>query len=172
MSSICSIVARAGIALSLLLVAVPAGANGVGDVTGLPIPRFVSVKARPANVRVGPGTDYPLKWTFVRRFVPVEITAEYGDWRRVRDWDGSSGWILGALLSGRRTALAAPWLTGKTIALRSYAAAKAPLVARVQPKVFVHLDDCDGQWCKVSVRGAGGYIRQTRLWGVYPGERL
>jgi SH3-like domain-containing protein len=171
-SSVHSIVARAALALSLFAAAPMAGANGIGDVTGLPIPRFVSVKAKPANVRVGPGTDYPLKWTFVRRFVPVEITAEFGQWRRVRDWDGKSGWMLGAMLSGRRTALAAPWLTGKTIALRSYAGAKAPLVARVQPKVFVHLDGCNGRWCRVRVRGDDGYIRQTRLWGVYPGERL
>lgn len=167
-----SFAARAALALSLLTAAPTARANGVGEVTGLPIPRFVSVKARPANVRVGPGTDYPLKWTFVRRFEPVEVTAEYGQWRRVRDWDGSSGWILAALLSGRRTALAAPWLTAKTIALRSYAGARAPLVARVQPKVFVHLERCNGQWCKVRVRGDDGYMRQTRLWGVYPGEKL
>ena len=172
MSSFHSIAARAALALSLLAAAPMAGANGIGDVTGLQIPRFVSVKAKPANVRVGPGTDYPLKWTFVRRFVPVEITAEFGLWRRVRDWDGSSGWVLGALLSGRRTALAAPWLMGKTIALRSDGAAKAPLIARVQPKVFVHIEGCNGQWCRVRVHGAGGYIRQTLLWGVYPGERL
>lgn len=168
-----SSLACAALALSIAIPSsAAAAAGGVGRVTGLPIPRFASVKARPANVRVGPGVDYPLKWTFVRRYAPVEITAEFGQWRRIRDWDGSSGWLLGALLSGRRTALAAPSQHGSTVPVRSEPAAKARVIVRLQPKVFLRLRSCDGHWCRVSVHGAGGFVRQSRLWGVYPGEAL
>jgi len=149
-----------------------AGALWIGSVTGLPVPRFVSVKSKPANVRVGPGVRYPLQWTFVRRFVPVEVTAEFGQWRRVRDWDGSEGWILGAFLSGRRTALVAPWQHGKTAPLRSRAASAARVVAQLQDKVLVSVEGCDGRWCEVRVKGKDGFVRQTQLWGVYPGEKI
>ena len=147
-------------------------ASDVGVTTGLPLPRFVSIKARPANVRVGPGVDYPLKWTFVRRGLPVEIIAEFGNWRRIRDWQGEQGWMLGPFLSARRTALVAPWSGAKPVSLRSDAATNASIVAVVQPNVLVRLVRCDGKWCKVVARSRQGYIRQSRLWGAYPGEIL
>lgn len=159
-------------AAALSLAAGVAHADLLGRTTGLAVPRFVSVKAKPANVRVGPGMGYPLKWIFVRRFVPVEVTAEFGRWRRIRDWDGSEGWILGALLSGRRTALVAPWLKGKTIPLYSRSDARAAVVARLQPGVFVRPQSCNGGWCDVAVAGRDGYVRQSQLWGVYADERL
>lgn len=142
----------------------------VGRTTGLPIPRFVSLKKNPANVRVGPGTGYIIEWTFVRRGLPVEITAEFGRWRRIRDWSGKSGWILGALLSGKRTAMVAPWPGKKLIRMRASGRANAAIVALVQRHVLVHIDSCDGTWCEVRAKSQCGYILQTNLWGVYPGE--
>ncbi|MCA6111713.1 hypothetical protein J6497_31790 [Bradyrhizobium sp. CNPSo 4026] len=149
-----------------------ASASDVGQTTGLPLPRFASVKAAPANVRLGPGIDYPLKWTFVGQEVPVEITAEFEHWRRIRDWEGQEGWMLGALLSGKKTALVAPWHRAKPVSLRASPAADAPIVAIVQQNVLVHIDRCDGRWCRVRVKGRRGYIRQTKLWGAYPGEKF
>jgi SH3-like domain-containing protein len=149
-----------------------ASASDVGQTTGLPLPRFVSVKATPANARLGPGINYPLKWTFVGQEVPVEITAEFEHWRRIRDWEGQEGWMLGPLLSGKRTALVTPWRGAKPVSLRASAAADAPIVAIVQQNVLVHINRCDGRWCRVQVKGRRGYIRQTKLWGAYPGEKF
>lgn len=167
------VIAAAALALSLALPAAFA-ANGieVGPVTGYPMPRFVSVKARPANVRGGPGTGYRIVWTFVRRSLPVEVTAEYGHWRRIRDWDGKVGWINAALLSGRRFGVVAPWSGTGLVALRDDASAQASVVAYLQRKVLVRIDGCDGTWCEVEVKSRSGYVRQTRLWGVYPGEHI
>ena len=141
-----------------------------GNRSGLPIPRFVSVKSKPANVRVGPGVDYPLRWTFVRRHLPVEILAEFGNWRRIRDADGEEGWILAALLSGRRTALVAPWSAAKPVQLLKRSRQNATVSAIVEPRVLVTVDTCAGTWCYVRAQTFSGYIRQSRLWGVYPGE--
>ena len=69
--------------------------------SGLPLPRFVSLKASQANLRIGPGTTYPVEWTYVKRGLPLEIIQEYDNWRRVRDADGTEGWVSQALLSGR-----------------------------------------------------------------------
>lgn len=145
-------------------------ASDVGRTTGLPIPRFVSVKVKHANVRVGPGINYPLKWIFVRSGLPVEIIAEFGNWRRIRDWEGGEGWMFGPLLSGKRTALVAPWSGAKPVSLRADSARDASTVAIVQPNVLVRVDGCDGKWCRVNAKARRGYIRQTRLWGAYLGE--
>lgn len=142
-----------------------------GRVTGLPIPRFVSVKAHKARMRVGPSTIYATKWIYMKPGLPMEIIDEYGHWRQVRDDTGVTGWMHSALLSGTRTALIAPWLT-KNAMLRTNPESIGTPVAELQPRVLLSLHSCTGTWCRVSVRdhSAKGYIRQDRLWGAYPGE--
>lgn len=138
--------------------------------SGLPLPRFVSVKSSKVNVRHGPGTDYAVKWSFVRRGLPVEIYQEYGNWRRIRDWTGEDGWIFGPLLSGRRTALVEPWSGGDAARLRKRP--DGPVAAVLEPGVIVRLRECDGGWCEVATSKVSGFVKQDRLWGVYPGERF
>lgn len=164
----------AGSVLAILLGSPFGSASGSGHVerSGLPIPRFASVKSKPANVRAGPGIGYPLRWTFVRRHLPVEVLAEYGNWRRIRDADGEEGWMLGALLSGRRAALVAPWSAAKSVRLRNRSKPNSAVNAVVEPRVLVMVDTCTGVWCYVRADTSAGYVRQTRLWGVYPGEKF
>ena len=77
--------------------------------SGLPLPRFVSLKAQRVNMRVGPGRDYKVEWMYTKAGLPLEILQEYDNWRKVRDPEGNEGWILHSLLSGERTAIVAPW---------------------------------------------------------------
>ena len=81
-----------------------------GRETGLPVSRFVSLKSANARMRIGPSLDYGTKWIYVKSGLPLEITAEYDNWRQVRDSDGITGWMHRALLSSRRTAVIGPWL--------------------------------------------------------------
>ncbi len=157
------------VALVALLLPGAASANIRGP-SGLPLPRFVSVKSSKVNVRHGPGTDYAVKWSFVRRGLPVEIYQEYGNWRRIRDWTGEDGWIFGPLLSGRRTALVEPWSGGVSARLRKRP--DGPVTAVLEPGVVVRLRGCDGRWCEVATSRVSGFVKQNRLWGVYPGERF
>lgn len=138
--------------------------------SGLPLPRFVSLKADRVNVRVGPSQEHRVSWTFARAGLPVEIVAESGNWRRIRDSEGDEGWVFHSLLSGRRTGMVAPWSQEDTLALRRRAGADAGLVALVEPGVLVDIIDCDGRWCRVSVDRIDGWINQEQLWGVYPRE--
>lgn len=171
-----SVVRKAGAALALVLHAasglhaadIPQSA---GPVTGFPIPRFVSLAAERANMRVGPGRDYMIKWVYVSPGLPLEVLAEYGNWRKVRDQDGASGWVYHSLLSGRRTGTVAPWKR-EAVPLRAAASFDAPVVARLSPRVVVVLETCGGTWCNVSLENGqlSGHIRQAQLWGVYPGE--
>ena len=140
--------------------------------SGLPIPRFVSLKAEKVNVRRGPSSEHPVAWVFQRKGLPVEIVAEFENWRRVRDSDGEEGWILQNMLSGKRTAVIAPWKQGQAVALHREPQQAAGLVARVGAGVVAEVSGCDGQWCELTANGYDGYVEQTQLWGVYPGEKV
>ncbi|HYF53524.1 MAG TPA: SH3 domain-containing protein [Salinarimonas sp.] len=171
---------RAALAAALLLLAPAAlAAPEVGTVTKLPIPRYVSLKTDRVNLREGPSKDHRTSWVFQRAGLPVEIVAEFETWRRIRDAEGTEGWVLHSLLSGRRTALVMPWAKGEVPPLTLHARAdeRAETVARLQPSVIVNVRGCSGVWCRVTVVLAGardveGFIRQDRLWGVYPNERV
>jgi SH3-like domain-containing protein len=140
--------------------------------SGLPIPRFVSLKADKVNVRRGPSSDHAVAWVFQRKGLPVEIVAEFDNWRRIRDSDGEEGWILQNLLSGKRTAVIAPWRKGEALSMFDQANAAAATVARVAAGVVSEVEGCDGQWCEITAGGYDGFIEQSQLWGVYPGESV
>lgn len=141
--------------------------------SGLPIPRFVSLKAKRVNVRVGPGEDYNVLWTFTRSNLPVEVIQEFDNWRRIRDSDGSVGWVFHSLLSGERTAVIAPWSPGEgTVPIRASASDAAGVTAYLQPRVMASIDRCKAGWCRLKGNGFAGWIEQAQLWGVYPGEEV
>lgn len=136
------------------------------EAQGLPLPRFAALRADEANVRVGPGTDYPIQWVFVRAGVPVEITAEHDNWRRIRDADGAVGWIHRSLLTGARTVL----ITGGIQTLRRGPSQAATPVAKAEPGVLGRLRECNGDWCRIEVDGHRGWLPRTAVWGVYRDE--
>jgi SH3-like domain-containing protein len=147
-------------------------ATGVGPVSGLPMPRFVSLKTDRVNVRQGPTRDQSVSFIFQKVGLPVEVTAEFENWRRVRDSEGSEGWVLQSLLSGRRTALVAPWLDKKTLTLLSHADPQSAPVALLEPGVMASIKACAGDWCRIAGTGFDGWIEQQKLWGTYPGETI
>ena len=139
----------------------------------LPVPRFVSLKSDKVNVRRGPSTDQAIVWVFSRAGLPVEIIAESENWRRVRDSEGSDGWVFHSLLSARRTVLVAPWTNGEeSVPLYNSKSTSARAVAALQAGVLGSVLSCDGEWCNVSVDDYSGYVQQDKLWGVYRGEEV
>jgi SH3-like domain-containing protein len=165
---------RLALALACALILAPCAAiaDPVGPVTKLPLPRFASLKTDRVNLREGPSKDHATKWVYERAGLPVEITAEFEIWRRVRDSEGVDGWVLHSLLSGRRTALVTPNKKGETSKLYARASTSADLAATLQSGVIVNLRNCDGAWCLVEGDGFKGYIEQEKLWGVYPDEKI
>jgi len=133
---------------------------------GLPVPRFVSLAADEVNVRAGPSTDYPIEWVYVRGGVPVEIVAEFDNWRRVRDRDGEEGWVHHSLLSGKRTAV----VTGGLRTLfRTPDTAGVP-VLQAEAGVIGMLLACEGAWCRMEIQGRRGWLHRDEIWGSYPDE--
>ena len=165
-----------GSLLTALLAAVaqaePSAGQSVGSATGLPLPRFVSLKADEVNARVGPGGDYQIAWVFRRAGLPVEVLTEFENWRQVRDPSGSTGWVNAALTSARRTAVVAPWAKDRTLFALTSSRGGSTAVARIEPGAIVDLMQCDGNDCEVYVGRQGGWMPQKDLWGVYPGETI
>ncbi len=163
---------RATLALALVMAAPLARAEQIGAATGLVIPRYVSLKSDRVNLHEGPAKEHRTNWVFQRAGLPVEITAESDTWRKIRDSEGSEGWVLHSLLSGRRTALVAPWKKDLTLPLRSGPKDDATVAANLQPGVLGSVKKCDGHWCRIYGEGFDGYMKQTDLWGVYPDEHV
>ena len=162
-----------GMAVLVLLISTGALANAADTPpSGLPVPRFVSVKADRVAVRDGPDKDHDISWIYTRVGWPVEITAEFEDWRRIRDSDGSQGWVYHSLLSGKR--MAAVQLKTKTDLAPLYERpdAASGVVARLQVGVLGTVKSCNGTWCEISGKGFEGWIQQIDLWGVYPDEKI
>jgi SH3-like domain-containing protein len=149
-----------------------AGDIPTGSVSGLPVPRFVSLKSDRVNVRSGPNKDQEVRWVYTRAGMPVEVTAEFENWRRIRDWEGAEGWVYHSLLAGKRSAVVVPTLKDDLVPLYESANVESAVVARLQSGVLSQLKSCNGQWCEISGKGFNGWIRQERLWGAYPNEKV
>ena len=152
--------------------AAPSAGEVAGTASGLPVPRFVSLKSDRVNVRGGPNKDQDVRWVYTRAGMPVEITAEFENWRRIRDWEGSEGWVYHSLLSGKRSAVIVPKAKDDLVPLYESADAKSPVVAQLQSGVLGVLKSCSGSWCHITGKNFDGYIRQERVWGAYPNEKV
>ncbi len=146
--------------------------------SGLKLPRFVTTRSNPINVRVGPGTRYEIAWNYKVSGVPVEIIQEFDTWRKIRDVEGDEGWVHQSLLSGNRAGYATPLMANGEVLIHSGKSGDAAVRARLAPGVRVSISECDGNWCNVSAAQAGthqsysGWVAQPELWGVYPDEEF
>ena len=136
--------------------------------SGLPVPRFVSLKKDKVYGRSGPGDAYPVVTVYVRKALPVEVTKEYSIWRQVRDIDGGTTWVNKTMLSGERTAI----VTRTVRVMYSAADLSAPPVWRIAPGAVVSVVLCEREWCRVSRDGKAGYMLRAHLWGTYPDEAV
>jgi SH3-like domain-containing protein len=169
----CQVLLLAGIWASASLAAAHAGAEpSVGPKSGLSVPRFVSLKPDRVNVRTGPTRDHEIAFVYTRAGLPVEVTAESDNWRRIRDWEGSEGWVYHSLLSGRRTALVAPKDKNQLVSLYDSSDMTSAVIARLQAGVLATVKNCTGSWCRITGPKFDGWAVQEQLWGVYPDEKV
>ena len=152
--------------------AIAAEQPGNGTGSGLPVPRFVSLKSDKVNVRAGPTKDHDVAWVYNRAALPVEVTAEFENWRRIRDWEGAEGWVYHSLLSGKRSAVVVPTLKDDMVPLHESRDVESGVAARLQSGVLGQIKSCNGTWCEFSGKNFSGWIKQERLWGAYPNEKV
>lgn len=133
-----------------------------------PLPRYASVKSEEANIRNGPGLRYPVRFVIVRKAMPVEVIAEFENWRKVKDMDGEEGWVHRSMLSSDRTVVV---LNG-TQALHDDPEPNSRTVAFAEQGVVAELLECKEEWCQVHVGTEKGFIHRRNLWGIYGDEKF
>ena len=145
----------------------PAAAQ-IGESTSLPLPRFVSLRTEPVNMRTGPGVRYPVTWVYQRRGLPVEVTDEFDTWRRVKDPDGEEGWVHQSMLSGQRTG----FVIDQAVPVYKGSTPSSAVIAQLSPGVVVTVDRCPRQtdFCLIEIEGRDGWVRRGVFWGLYEGE--
>jgi SH3-like domain-containing protein len=135
---------------------------------GVNLPRFVSLRSDEVNLRTGPGVRYPVEWVLQRRYMPVEVLAEFENWRKIRDWQGTEGWVHQSMLSGRRYAI----ITGDVRVIRRQPDGNSPAVARLEAGVVAQIIECKDQWCRLDSNGLKGWLMRSEFWGVYGNEAV
>jgi len=129
-------------------------------------PHFASLRAEKVYLRSGPSADFPIQWVFVRRGLPVEILATFDIWRKIRDSDGTIGWVNQQMLTGRRSVLVA----GAVRDMHGEANATSEIVAQLEPGVVAAVSKCDPAWCEVKAGGYKGWLKRDQVWGLEPDE--
>jgi len=150
------------------VLAAAAPAPAIGSETGLPLPRYVSLKTSRGRARRGPSDSHRVDWIYTRRDLPLRVTGEFEHWRRVEDSEGEGGWIHYSLLSGVRTVL----VTLDLAPMRARPAATAAPLAYLEAGVVARILECNPGWCRLNVEGARGWVDRGALWGLDPDEVL
>ena len=132
-------------------------------------PYWASIASGKAMIRTGPGRNYPGTWLYQRRDLPVRVVKLYTNWRLIEDPDGVRGWMLVTLLSDRRTALIK---AGQPRAIHEKKASASRVAYLAEPGVVGRIEQCDGGWCKFSVRARSGWIAQGDVYGVGDKEQI
>ncbi len=130
------------------------------------LPRFVSLSADEANMRTGPGRQYPIEWVYARRDLPLEVIDEFGPWRQVRDNVGTVGWMHVILLDNKRTAM----IADEKLRLFEEASQASEVTIIADRGVIGSIEFCKDVWCKINIDGTSGWAERKYLWGVYPSE--
>ena len=133
------------------------------------LPRFVTIRAKEINLRTGPGERYPIDWVIRAKGWPVQIIAEFDNWRRVKDVDGTTGWVHRVMLSKKRAVVT---MQDKVV-LRRAPAPDAQARAQVAAHTHGELKKCQpGKtvWCEIDFDGGKGWLPAKAVWGVDEGE--
>ncbi len=125
------------------------------------LPYWASINVDEARMRAGPSTEFPIKWIYRRKYLPVKVIDRLEGWRKVEDPAGDQGWMHSRLLSGDRTAI----VTGAIRAMLSDPQVGAHIDWRAAPGVVGRISDCGKGWCLFDVAGQRGWIAASGLWG-------
>ena len=160
------------VAGSIILTAASVAAADTTKLTvrgsGLPVPRFGTLKFDEANLRTGPGREYPVLWQYRKAGLPLLVDAEFGIWRKVVDHEGTSGWIHGAGLSLKRMAL----VRAHMAEIHDDDDPDSQVIALAERNALVNLESCPRVWCRISTETVKGWIRRQALWGLLADESL
>jgi len=142
-------------------------AQQIGQVTGLNIPRYVSLKSNDVNLRVGPSINYPILIKYIQKNLPVEIIDEHSVWRQIKDYNNKIGWIHKSLLKGERYVIIR---ANSNLKYNVFNRPNGDPIGRIEKNNIAVLLKCLENWCFIEKKNLGGWILKSKIWGTYEGE--
>src|ERR1700744_2695795 len=132
--------------------------------SGLPVPRYVSLKFDTVNARSAPGDDSRLLWVYHAKGLPVQVVAETAEWRRICDPERGLAWVHRRTTDGKRMVMR---LQPTALALHSNANPNARVTAYLASRALAQLDRCDSEgWCKLKAGHVSGWAPAAEVWGT------
>ena len=125
-------------------------------------PKLVSIKTSKANLRYGPGKNYPVKLIFIKKQIPLVIIDKFDHWRKVLTTKNMIGWIHKSQLTARHRSIIL-----KPDYLRKKPMLSSKKIAFLEDHVNVSIIKCKVYWCKITLKSrkfSGWYIKKY-LWG-------
>ena len=149
--------------LSLFQISIVYSQNSkkIGKVTGLEIPRFVSLKKSKTFLRRGPGKSYKIDWILEKNSYPLKVIAEHEHWRQVIDFQGDEGWVYFRLLSGKRTII----ISKQEIYLRKTSKKNSNPIGILKYGVIGELIDRTENSCNARFQNLKGWVNKNDAWG-------
>ena len=121
---------------------------------------FLSLKNNKVNVRYGPGFDYPIKYIYKKKFLPVKVIDKKENFRRIIDHKKNSGWIH---ISQLKKANSLVVLEDKIIFSKNSKFSR-PLF-KLEKGRLVILKKCIYDWCKIKSDNYTGWLNTKNSWG-------
>ena len=124
---------------------------------------FLSLKNNEVNVRVGPSKEYPIKFIYKKKYLPLEVLDKSETWRKIKDFENNSGWIHISQLSKKKSAIN---INNNSLLYKKPTIFSKP-IAKLEIGRLVLIKKCKEEWCKISSGGFSGWIFKGSLWGKF-----
>ena len=122
---------------------------------------FLSLKNNEVNLRQGPSFEYPIKFTYIKKYLPVEILDKSETWRKIKDLENNSGWIHTSQLSKKKSAIN---IKNNSLLYKKSTIYSKP-IAKLEIGRLVLIKKCKKKWCKITSGDYEGWIFKNTLWG-------
>lgn len=132
--------------------------------------RFVAMRANKVNARSGPNMRYPIEWIYQQQNYPVEIIAEYEQWRKIRDHEGTVTWVMKNLLTNTRYALVTELGESNIYDKDSL---NSNVIARAEEGVIGKIKRCTPTFCFLEFENnIAGWMHRSNIFGVKKDEEI
>ena len=122
---------------------------------------FLSLKNNEVNLRQGPSFEYPVRFIYKKKYLPVEILDKSETWKKIKDFENNSGWIHASQLSKKKSAICQK---NNSVLYKKPTIFSKP-IAKLEIGRLVLIKKCKLKWCKISSGNFGGWIYKNSLWG-------
>ena len=123
--------------------------------------KFLSLKNNEVNLRQGPSFEYPIKFIYKKKYLPVKVLDVSETWRKIRDFENDSGWSHVAQLSKKKSAICKK---NNSVLYKKPTIFSKP-IAKLEIGRLVLIKKCKAKWCKISSGGFSGWVYKNSLWG-------